>query len=117
MDYRQFKVIHLLTSAFYGIYENPQFRYPILWPGFVPTSCHMNRVARQAARSQDIAADTQSYIRTVLVGFVVDEIKQEPALLSVGTSVLTRQTTTSPVLRTNQLPAEMCQSASHSLAS
>jgi hypothetical protein len=49
----------------------------------------MNRVARQAARSRDIAAETESYIRTVLVGFVVDEMKQEPVLLNVGTSILT----------------------------
>jgi hypothetical protein len=67
----------------------------------------MNRVARQAARIQDIAAETESYISTVLVGFVVDEMKEEPVLLNVGSSALTRQTTISPMLRAHQLLAEM----------
>ena len=82
-------------------------RHPILRPRSVSTGSHMNRVARQAAGSQDIAAETESYIRTVLVGFVVDEMKQHPALLIAGSSVLTHQTTISPVLRTHQLPVEM----------
>jgi len=57
------------------------------------TSSHTNREARQAARSHDIAAETESYVRTLLLGFVVDEMKQERVLLNVGSSVLTRQTT------------------------